>query len=278
MVETQGLMALPGLSTSRSSPIPVAPEQSPAPLIPASLGRVVCTLPTYNEAENILPLAHELLALGPEVHVLVIDDDSPDGTWRVVAEAAQREPRLTLLHRKTDRGRGRAGRDGFVEALRMSARIVIEMDADHSHQPRSIPLMIERLNRRGFEVGLVVGSRGVAGGKDARREPFRQTLTKLANLYIRLLLGVTVRDCNSGYRCWRAETLRAIRVKSTFSRGPAIVQELLFKTACARIGIAEVPIEFQNRLHGQSTLTLRVLLQGYAVVIKLRWLAFTGRI
>jgi dolichol-phosphate mannosyltransferase len=271
-------MSSPPGDEERTSERPVAPAQPSAPLIPASLGRVVCTLPTYNEAENILPLAHELLALGPVVHVLVIDDDSPDGTWRVVAEAARSEPRLRLLHRKTDRGRGRAGRDGFVEALGMGARTVIEMDADHSHQPKFVPLMIERLNRRGFEVGLVLGSRGIAGGKDAERGPFRQTLTKLANLYIRLLLGVPVRDCNSGYRCWRAETLRAIRVESTVSRGPAIVQELLFKTARARIGIAEVPIEFQNRLHGQSTLTLRVLLRSYAAVIKLRWLAFTGRI
>jgi dolichol-phosphate mannosyltransferase len=269
-------MSRPLGDEKRGSSRPVAPGQPSAVPIPASLGCVVCTLPTYNEAENILPLAYELLALGPEVYVLVIDDDSPDGTWCVVAEAAQGEPRLRLLHRKSDRGRGRAGRDGFVEALRMGARIVVEMDADHSHQPQFVPLLIERLKRRGFEVGLVLGSRHVAGGKDADRGLLRQTLTKLANQYIRVLLGVTVRDCNSGFRCWRAETLRAIRVESTFSQGPAIVQELLFKTARARIGIAEVPIEFQNRLHGQSTLTLRVLLQGYTAVLKLRWLAFTG--
>lgn len=239
---------------------------------------VVCTVPTYNEAENILPLARELLALGPNFEVLVIDDHSPDGTWRVVEEAARGEPRLHLLHRTSDKGRGRAGRDGFVRALEMGAAVVIEMDADHSHQPRYVPVMLERLNRRGEEVGLVLGSRGVVGGRDAQRGLFRQWLTKCANLYIRTLLGVTVRDCNSGFRCWRADTLRAIAVERAFSPGPAIVQELLFKTAQKRIGIAEVPIEFENRLHGQSTLTLRILLQGYTAVLKLRWLALTGRI
>ncbi len=244
----------------------------------SSSGLVVCTVPTYNEAANILPLAEELLALGDEFEVLVIDDHSPDGTWKIVEEAAASEPRLHLLHRTSDKGRGAAGRAGFVEALRMGAKIVIEMDADHSHQPKFIPQMIARLERRGEEVGLVLGSRGVAGGRDAERGLLRQLLTKCANLYIRVLLGVPVIDCNSGFRCWRADTLRAIQVDQAFSIGPAIVQELLFKTAAKKIGIAEIPIEFANRLHGQSTLTLRILLQGYTTVLKLRWLAITGRI
>ena len=99
-----------------------------------------------------------------------------------------------------------------------------------------------------------------------------------ANLYIRVLLGVSVVDCNSGFRAWKRSTLEAIRVEEAFSPGPAIVQELLFKTARAGIGIAEVPIEFQNRLRGQSTLTIRLLLQGYVAVLKLRWMSLTGRI
>lgn len=251
---------------------------APARALAATTGLVVCTIPTFNEAENILPLARELMAFGPQVQVLVIDDHSPDGTWRVVEEALASEPRLFLLHRTQEKGRGRAGRDGFVEALRMGARIVIEMDADHSHQPSFVPTLIERLDRRGAEVGLVLGSRGAPGGKDAQRGRARQLLTLAANLYIRLLLGVHVKDCNSGFRCWRAETLRAIEVEKTFSPGSAIVQELLFKTARKKIGIAEMPIEFRNRLHGESTLTLRILFQGYTTVLKLRWLAITGRL
>ncbi|MBK7641926.1 MAG: glycosyltransferase [Planctomycetes bacterium] len=240
--------------------------------------RVVCTLPTYNESENILLLARELLALGPEFEVLVIDDNSPDGTWRIVGEAARAEPRLHLLHRTQDRGRGRSGRDGFARALEMGAGIVIEMDADCSHQPRFIPRMIEVLGPPESGCGLVLGSRAIAGGLDADRGWTRRLITRLANFYIRALLGVRVRDCNSGFRCWRRSTLERIRASEAFSPGPAIVQELLYKTAREGIGIAEVPIEFSNRLHGQSTLTLRTLMQGYTAVLRLRWLSLTGRL
>jgi dolichol-phosphate mannosyltransferase len=244
--------------------------------------RIVCTVPTYNEAENILDLARELLALRPDLAVLVIDDNSPDGTWKLVQEAAVREPRLHLLHRTADRGRGRAGRAGFLRALELGAQFVVEMDADFSHHPRFVPALLERLEtgrtRRGEPLGLVLGSRAVAGGTDADRSFLRQVLTKAANLYIRLLLGVAVKDCNSGFRCWRAETLRTIRVEETFSPGPAIVQELLFKTARAGIGIAEVPIEFVDRVRGESTLNLRILLQGYTTVLALRWMALRGKL
>jgi len=240
--------------------------------------RVVCVLPTYNEAENVLDLARELLDLGPSYEVLVVDDDSPDGTWRLVRDAAVDEPRLHLLHRTRDRGRGRAGRAGFLRALELGADRVVEMDADFSHQPRFVPLMVERLDRAGAEVGLVLGSRGVAGGSDSDRGLVRQLVTKLANAYIRILLGVAVRDCNSGFRCWRRETLERIRVEDTFSPGPAIVQELLFKTARAGIPVAEVPIEFVDRTRGESTLTLRILVQGYTMVLRLRWMALRGKL
>ena len=240
--------------------------------------RVVCTVPTYNEAQNILPLAREILALGPNYEVLVIDDDSPDGTWRLVEQAACSEPRLGLLHRTQDRGRGRSGRDGFARALELGAGVVVEMDADFSHQPRYIPEMIRALGPESSGCGLVLGSRATAGGKDADRGWTRRMITRLANLYIRLLLGLAVHDGNSGFRCWRRSTLERIRAAEAFSPGPAIVQELLYKTACARIGIREVPIEFGNRLHGQSTLTLRTLMQGYTAVLRLRWMHVRGKL
>ena len=233
--------------------------------------KVVCTVPTYNEALNIEDLARELLALGPNVEVLVVDDNSPDGTWQLVQEAAKTEPRLHLLHRTTDKGRGAAGRDGFVKALEMGADIVVEMDADFSHHPRFIPAMLERMQQTG--AGLVLGSRGVEGGTDADRGAIRQLITVAANLYIRVFLGVKVRDCNSGFRCWSAKTLRVIKVEETFSQGPAIVQELLFKTARAGIGIQEIPIEFIDRVRGESTLNMRSLIRGYTTVLQLRLMA-----
>jgi dolichol-phosphate mannosyltransferase len=240
--------------------------------------KVVCTVPTYDEAENIAELSSELLALGPNVEVLVIDDNSPDGTWSIVQDAAASEPRLHLLHRTTDRGRGAAGREGFLKALEMGADVVIEMDADFSHHPRFIPSMLARLEADGERTGLVLGSRAVEGGADADRGLVRQLITVAANAYIRLFLGVGVRDCNSGFRCWRASTLRAIHVEDTFSKGPAIVQELLFKTARAKIGIGEVPIEFVDRVRGESTLNMRILVRGYWTVLLLRWMAIRGKL
>lgn len=258
-------------------PVPRPDREVPTPASGNPEWLVVCTLPTFNEAGNILPLARELLALGPNYQVLVIDDDSPDGTWRLVAQESEREPRLHLLHRKCDKGRGRAGRDGFLRALEMGADVVVEMDADFSHQPVYVPRMVEELcNADGL--GLILGSRGVPGGHDAERTAFRRFLTVAANAYIRAVLGISVRDCNSGFRCWRRATLERIEVAKTFSPGPAIVQELLFKTARAKIEIRELPIEFKNRAAGESTLTLRTLFAGYAAVLRLRWMAIRGKL
>lgn len=238
--------------------------------------KVVCTVPTYNEALNIEDLCRELIALGPNVEVLVVDDDSPDGTWKLAQELGQTEPRVHVLHRTTDRGRGAAGRDGFVKALEMGADIVVEMDADFSHHPRFIPAMLAKMDATG--AGLVLGSRGVEGGSDADRGFVRRLITVAANAYIRLFLGVRVRDCNSGFRCWKASTLRAIKVEETFSQGPAIVQELLFKTARAGIGIEEIPIEFVDRVRGESTLNMRILIRGYTTVLQLRMMALMGKL
>lgn len=246
----------------------------------ADLPAVVCTVPTYNEAGNIVQLARELVALGENYRVLVVDDDSPDGTAELVR--GEGEPRVSVLLRTEDRGRGRAGRDGFVRALEMGADIVVEMDADFSHRPRHVPELVARLlappgpGRPG--VGLVLGSRGVPGGADADRGVLRRWITLAANTYIRVLLGLRVRDCNSGFRCWARDTLERIRVDQTFSQGPAIVQELLFKTARAGIGIAEVPIQFVDRVEGDSTLTFQKLLKGYTTVLELRWMALRGRL
>ena len=225
-------------------------------------------VPTYNEAENILPLIDAILRADPLLEVLVVDDDSPDGTHRLVHEAARRDPRVHLLHRKTDRGRGRAGAAGFAYALAQGYRGAIEMDADFSHDPRHLPDLL-------FKIGeghdLVLGSRGVPGGQDLGRPLWRRLVTKAANTYIRLVLGLKVRDCNSGYRAWTREALERTQAAFAQSQGPAIVQELLHRAKKSGLRIAEVPIRFTERERGQSTLTLKTLLRGYWTVLKLRF-------
>jgi dolichol-phosphate mannosyltransferase len=241
---------------------------------------VMVTVPTWNEAQNVEPLVDALLGLNGEASpyaydVLIADDDSPDGTWKLAARRAERDTRVHLLHRTRNRGRGSAGRDAFVKALAMGADAVVEMDADFSHPPRYVPEMIGKLDA-GYD--LVLGSRAVAGGKDVGRSALRRLVTRLANLYIRSMLGLQVRDCNSGFRAWRASALRTVRVEETVSRGPAIVQELLFKARRAGLAICEIPIEFVERARGESSLTMRKLVQGYVMVLRLRWWAMTGKL
>lgn len=237
--------------------------------------KLVATIPTWNEIENIASLAEAVLAQDPRLEVLVADDNSPDGTWKLVAELAAKNPRIHLLHRTTDKGRGRAGRAAFTWALDHGADFVFEMDADWSHHPRHLPAMIGALEG-GADV--VLGSRRVPGGEDVGRTALRRAITAASNLYVRLLLGLPVRDCNSGYRGFRRAALEAIDVRHAFSPGPAIVHELLYKARLRRLKIVEVPIRFQDRERGTSTLTFRTLLRSYVTILRLKWLALTGRI
>jgi dolichol-phosphate mannosyltransferase len=238
--------------------------------------KIVVTVPTWNEIENIVALAREILKQDPRIEVLVADDNSPDGTWKAVAELAQHEPRVHLLHRTTEKGRGRAGRAAFTWALQHGADLAFEMDADWSHHPRYLPAMIAALEGTGADV--VLGSRRVPGGADIGRPASRRWLTGLSNLYVRLVLGLPVADCNSGYRGFRRQALQAIEVEHAFSPGPALVHELLYKARVRRLRITEVPIEFRERERGTSSLTFRTLLRSYVTVLRLKWLGITGRL
>ncbi len=226
----------------------------------------VVVVPTLNERENIRPLLSRLRALPLEIDVLVVDDNSPDGTWELVRELAREDPRLHLLHRRGLQGRGLAGRDGFIEAMHMGAQRIVEMDADLSHDPVHIPAMLAALER----YDLVLGSRDIDGGSDADRGAGRQALTIAANAFTRVVLGLRVRDCNSGFRAYRRSAMEAIDPISLRSFGPAIVQEVLFRAHRAKLRIGEIPIRFVNRCVGTSHLTFGKLLTGYFTVLRLR--------
>jgi dolichol-phosphate mannosyltransferase len=229
---------------------------------------IVATIPTYNEAGNIEPLVRELLALRDDLHALVVDDHSPDGTWKLVQRMAEESPRVHLLHRTEKKGRGYAGAAGFVKALEMGADWVVEMDADFSHHPRFIPPMLEAAERERADV--VVGSRLVKGGGETGRSFVRTAITLGANAYIRLLLRFPIRDCTSGFRLFRGDLLRKIPWKNIESPGPAIVQEVL--RACLLNGakIVETPILFEDRREGRSTFSAKIALAGLARALRLR--------
>jgi dolichol-phosphate mannosyltransferase len=220
--------------------------------------RIVATVPTFNEAENILSLIDALLAVSQDMEVLVVDDDSPDGTWKLVEERVRADSRVHLVHRRSERGRGSAGVRGFQRALELGADLVVEMDADWSHDPRFLPAMLDAAQT----ADVVVGSRLVRGGGEAGRHPVRTLITRAANLYLRLLLRLPVRDCTSGYRVFRRAVLEKIDWARVRSTGPAIVQEVL--VACRAVGarFAEVPIHFEDRRAGRSTFNSKIALAG----------------
>ncbi len=229
--------------------------------------KVAVVVPTYNESENIGPLIRELFALKiPELGVIVVDDKSPDGTALIVAELKSSYPRLTVIERAGARGRGLAGREGFLKAMETGAEFIVEMDADFSHQPREVPRLLQAMET----CDMAVGSRMVRGGMDEDRPLLRRLLTRAANTYARILLGVRVRDVNSGFRCFSRGAMKAVDPGSLRSVGPSIVHEALYRAARAGMRIAEVPIEFLDRKEGVSKLTLWRLGAGYFWILRLR--------
>lgn len=232
-------------------------------------------IPTYNEKENIENLIDRILKLKiKNLHIVVADDNSPDGTWRIVQEMSRKSRNVHLLLRTKDKGRGAAGKDGFIYCLRHGADIVVEMDADMSHDPKYIPLMIEELKN----ADLVIGSRRIEGGSEFGRSLFRKFVTWGANLYIRIMLGIRVKDCNSGFRCFKRKVLEGINAEKLQSKGPAIVQEALFKAHLKGFKIKEIPITFINRTKGYSKLGIPQLAAGYFMVLKLKMQHLFGAI
>jgi dolichol-phosphate mannosyltransferase len=229
--------------------------------------RIWAMLPTYNESGNIKPLIADLLALGPEYEVVVVDDNSPDGTWRIVGELAQGNPRVHLVHRKNEKGRGSAGVAGLLEAAKQGADLVVEMDADYSHHPRFIPAMVEAAK----DADVVIGSRLVKGGGETGRNFIRTVITYAANFYIRLVLRLPIRDCTSGFRVFRREALEKMGLERMTSNGPAIVQEILLGARRAGCRFAEVPILFEERRAGESTFNAKIMLAGLWSVLKFRF-------
>jgi len=223
-------------------------------------------VPTYNECENIRELLRDIRHEVPQADVLVVDDNSPDGTGAIVTEMARDDAKLHLLAR-TERGRGTAGRDGFKWALQHGAEYVVEMDADYSHHPRYLPAILAAAER----ADVVLGSRYVAGGKETGRPLFRQIVTRFAGVFMRVALGVKVRDPSSGYRCFRRRVLQAVDLDTLQSTGPSIVAEMLLKARLHGFRMAEVPIVFEDRVRGASKLDSKVLLQTLVMVCRLRW-------
>jgi len=232
---------------------------------------IVAMVPTYNEAGNIKALTTELCALPLDLHVLVVDDNSPDGTGKIVDDIAKLNDKVQLLNRMERRGRGWAGIDGFKKAMEMGASYVVEMDGDLSHAPKYISRLREALKAPGFDVA--VGSRYISGGKDEHRTLIRRLVSSFARIYLSLALGIKIKDPTSGFRIFSRHALEKI-LPNLSSRDPFIVTEILYYLKKNNLSVVEVPIEFMPRGMGESKLKPATLLKYLLRVVKLR---FTGK-
>jgi dolichol-phosphate mannosyltransferase len=234
--------------------------------------KIVVMVPTYNETMNLPELVKRLHKNVPKALVLVVDDSSPDGTSDLVRKMAKTDKRLKLLQRPREiKGRGWAGRDGFLEAVRLKADIVVEMDADLSHPPEVVSSMIQPLEKR--EADAVLASRFVPGGEDQDRPWYRQWVSVAARTYLRVVLGVRAQDPTSGFRAYTRDALKRIDVQSLKARDPFTVTEILYRCHRAGLKMAEVPYSFLDRKKGESKLEPGTLLKYLARVLALR---FTG--
>lgn len=233
--------------------------------------RIIVVIPTYNEAENLPGLVAELTALCvPGLSVLVVDDNSPDGTGRVAESLAERLPGvLQVMHRQDKDGLGRAYIAGFERALADAADYVIQMDADFSHPPAAIPVMLDLMR----EYDVVVGSRYVSGGQlDERWSWWRRFLSWWANeIWSRRILGLQARDITAGFKCWRRGALIGIGLDRVCSNGYAFQVEMAYITERIGLRVTEIPIYFEDRRIGKSKMSVPVKIQGAVDVFRIRF-------
>jgi len=217
-------------------------------------GRMVMVVPTYNEAENIQWIVERTLVAVKDTDVLIVDDGSPDGTGGLADDLAARHDRVSVLHRTEKAGLGAAYLHGFAVALERGYSVIGEMDADGSHQPEQLPALVDAL----ADADLVIGARWVRGGSVVNWSTFRKALSVGGNTYARLLLGIPVRDVTAGFRLFRASTLQAIDLATVQSVGYCFQADLTVRTLRAGLTVTEVPIEFLERIRGESKMNSEV--------------------
>lgn len=233
---------------------------------------VIVVLPTYQEADNIPKMLAALFALPlPRLKVLVVDDNSPDGTGKIAEGLANQygHDRLEVVHRPDKEGLGRAYVDGMSRAIAAGAEFVVQMDSDLSHGPEYLPQMLGTLLAANADV--VIGSRYVIGASLAVEWPwYRKALSSFANMYVRWLLRLAIRDVTAGYKIWRASALRVIEMKAIRSNGYIFQVEMNYRARLSNFKIVELPIHFAERTAGESKMSLKVQWESAVMPFKLR--------
>ncbi|GII51838.1 dolichol-phosphate mannosyltransferase [Planotetraspora thailandica] len=223
-------------------------------------GRVLVIVPTYNERENLPLITRRLREALPDVHLLVADDNSPDGTGEIADKLAEQDDHVHVMHRPGKQGLGSAYLAGFRWGLAEGYDVLVEMDADGSHQPEELHKLLDRIARG---ADLAIGSRWVKGGKVVNWPASREILSRGANIYVRRVLGIPVRDATAGYRAYRAATLGKIGIDHVASQGYCFQVDLTLRTVREDLRIVEVPITFVERQIGASKMSRAIILEAF---------------
>ncbi|WP_313403941.1 polyprenol monophosphomannose synthase [Aeromicrobium sp.] len=218
--------------------------------------KTLVIIPTYNEADNVSWICESVLEQQPEVEILVADDNSPDGTGEIADKLAEADPRIHVLHRQGKEGLGAAYRAGFAWGLERDYDVLVEMDADGSHRPEDLGKLLDSA-RAGAP--LTLGSRWVPGGSVVNWPKRREALSRGASLYARIMLDLGVKDATAGFRAFRRETLEAIDLDAVESQGYCFQIDMTRQTRLAGLAVAEVPVTFVERVHGQSKMSFDIV-------------------
>jgi dolichol-phosphate mannosyltransferase len=238
------------------------------------MGRTIVVIPTYNEAENLPLIVPQVLEQDPSLEVLVVDDNSPDGTGKIADDLAESSPRVHALHRPLKQGLGPAYRDGFRRALDLGADAVIQMDADFSHPPDALKRLLSEL----VDHDVVMGSRYLNGITVVNWPIERILLSYFGNLYARKVTGLPVTDTTGGFRCMRREVLEKLGFERIRTNGYAFQIELNCRLFKQGVRIKEIPFFFVDRTRGVSKLTVKIGLEALWVVWRLRFADLLGRL
>jgi dolichol-phosphate mannosyltransferase len=225
--------------------------------------RTLVVVPTYEEAANVPELLQRLRAAAPDADILVVDDNSPDGTAGIARELGEELGHVEVLVRSEKAGLGSAYRAGFAVGIERGYDVLVQMDADLSHDPAAVPSLLAALTD---DVGLVIGSRYVPGGEIPHWPWYRRFLSRYGNLYTRLALGLKARDLTSGFRAWKTSTLERIDYKTTHATGYLFQMEMAYRVVQAGQQVAEVPITFRDRVRGASKMSGAVIFEELTAV------------
>jgi len=236
--------------------------------------KTLIIIPTYNESENIEKIVPLVMEKDPSIHVLIVDDNSPDGTGRIADEMAKKDGRVSVIHREKKSGLGTAYIAGFKFALEKGYDLIFEMDCDFSHDPKYVPHFLKAIQ----EADLVLGSRYIDGVNVINWPMSRLLLSYYANVYSRLVTGLPVKDATSGFKCFRREVLEAIDLGRVKSNGYSFQIEMSFRAWKKGFKIKEIPIVFEDRKVGQSKMSKKIVREAVWMVWKLRLRSLLGRL